>query len=216
MAQTPAVLGRKAVVAILATIPPALLAAAVIFAAHTWSALSGPPGGAFVRLTPAPADANGSVAYNGTVTWRAAKGSKGTAIVADLTVPMEGTHIVLTFSKNTDQTLPVSHLIDVATSVLPGSAAGPVAKIGELVVAASPGDPGTPLIATVVDVSKGLFWIGLSPVPTDSAQNLRLLAAATTFRLPVTYASGTTATLTFAKGASGAAVFRSVMAAWGS
>ena len=215
MQTSPASSGRKAVMAILATIPPALVAAGIGFGAQYWSAHSGAPLNQRALMTTEPARARGSLEINGTVTWRAVDGNKGTSMVADLIIAVEGTHIVLTFSKNTDQTLPASHLIEVATSVLPGSRAGPVAKIGDLVAKSSPDADGTPLAGDVVDVTDSLFWIALSRLSVDRFNNLRLLAASPFFALPVTYASGVRANIVFEKGRSGDAVAEKVLTAWG-
>ncbi len=213
--KAPASPGHKAAVAVLATIPPALVAAGVILAVHYWPVPSGAPPAESAELITEPANVPGSLAFNGTVAWRATEGDHGASIVADVLIPVEGTHVVLTFSKNTDQTMPASHLIEVAVSALPGSRAGPVAKIGNLTARSSPADAGTPLAATVVDVTDTLFWIALSPLSVDSAANLRLLGGASSFALPVTYASGASASVTFDKGPSGDAVVHKVLTAWG-
>lgn len=215
MQTVPAALGRRVVMAILATIPPALVAAGVIFGIQYWSAHSGVPFQQRALIVTSPFDARGSLSLNGTVVWRAVDGKDGAAIVADLTIPVEGTHVVLTFRKNTDQSLPASHLIEVAASALSGSRAGPVAKIGNLLAKPSPDDKGTPLIGSVVDVTDTLFWIALSPLSLDTNANLRLLAMSQFFGLQITYASGMSANITFEKGHTGNAVFQKVMTAWG-
>ncbi len=204
-----------AVMAVLATIPPALVAIGLLFAVQAWQAHSGVPSVAGAELVAEPANVPGSLAFKGTVAWHATSGDHGPSIVADVSVPVEGTHVRLTFSKNADQTMPASHLIEVAVSALPGSRAGPIAKIGNLAARPSPAAPGTPLVATVVDVTDTLFWIALSPLAVDQSANLRLIGAASSFTLPVTFASGGSASITFDKGKSGDAVVRQVLTAWG-
>ena len=215
MRAVPALFGRKAAMAVLATIPPALVAAGVVFAIQYWSAHSAAPVAAPVQLVTEPVARAGSIAVTGTVAWQATDGGQGPAIRADLTIPVEGTHIALTFTKNTDQSLPASHVIEVAVSALPGSRAGPIAKIGDLVAEPSRDAAGTPLAATVVDVTETVFWIALSPLSVERSSNLRLLAQSSFFALPVTYASGQSAVVTFAKGNAGDAVFEKVLTAWG-
>ncbi len=215
MRMAPAPLGSRVMMAILATIPPALIGVGAYFGFQYWSAHSGAPYEQRALLTTEPANVRGSLEINGTVVWRAVTGDHGMSIVGDLTIPIEGTHIVLTFSKNTDPSLPASHLIEVALSELPASRAGPVAKIGNLVGKPTPDAEGTPLAANVVDVNRTRFWIAFSQLAVDRSFNLRLLAASPFFGLPVTYASGQSATITFEKGSSGNAVFQKVLAAWG-
>ena len=215
MSMIPPSLGPKTVTAVLATIPSALLAFAVAYGIQHWSAPSGAPGGPSAALVTEPVNATGSIAFSGTATWQVTNSGQDPAILADLTIPVEGTHISLTFSKNTDQTLPASHIIEVALSALPGSRAGPVAKIGNLVAKRSRDAAGAPLAATVVAVDKTVFWIVLSQFPANRSFNLRALAESPFFALPVTYASGRNALVTFAKGSAGEAVFKKVLAAWG-
>jgi len=215
MAMVPASLGGKSAMAILATVPPALIALLVAFGLQSWSRQSGAPVAPLARLATEPVNAQGSLAFNGTVTWQVMDGDQGPAILADLTIPVEGTAVALTFSKNTDPTLPASHIIEVALSALPGSRAGPPARIGDLVAKPSRAGAGTPLAASVVDVNKTVYWIALSRLSMDRNANLRLLAKSPYFALPVTYESGKKALVTFAKGPAGDAVFRKVMSAWG-
>jgi hypothetical protein len=208
-------LGHKVAMGIVATIPPALVAIGVIFGVQFWFPHFGTPITQQALLMTAPPNVRGSMEFNGTVTWRTVDGDKGAEIVGDVAIPVQGTHIVLTFSKNTDETLPASHLIEVATSQLAGSRAGPVAKIGDLVARSSPDTAGTPLVGDVVDVNEHLFWIALSRLSVDRSSNLHLLAASPFFSLPVTYASGQSALVTFEKGSTGFAVFQKVLTEWG-
>ena len=215
MAVASASFGHRAVMAVLATLPPALVAVGVYFGAQYWSAHSGAPAEQRVLMTTEPFNARGSLQVNGTVTWHAVDGDKGATIVGDVTVPVQGTHVVLTFSKNTDASLPASHLIEIATSERAGSRAGPVAKVGKLVAMATPAADGTPLVGDLVDVNDRLFWLALSQLAWDRASNLRLLSDSPFFALSITYASGQTANIVFEKGHSGAAVFQQVLTAWG-
>ncbi len=215
MGMIPPSLGRKTVTAILATIPPALLAVGVTFGIQYGSAHSAAPVAPLAQLATAPVNAPGSVAFNGTVTWQATESGQDPAIRADLTIPVEGTHVALTFSKNTDASLPASHIIEVAVSAEPGSRAGRLAKVGDLIAKPSRDASGTALAASVVDVNETVFWIALSRLSVDRSANLRLLATSPVFTLPVTYASGRSAVITFAKGHTGDAVFQKVLAAWG-
>ena len=215
MATASVSLGQKVAMGIVATIPPVLVAIGVIFGVQSWFPHFGTPIAQRALLMTEPFNVRGSVEFNGTVTWRAVDGDNGAEIVGDLAIPVQGTHIVLTFSKNTDKTLPASHLIEVATSQLAGSRAGPVAKIGDLVAKPAPDTAGTALVGDVVNVDEHLFWIALSQLSVDRSSNLRLLAASPFFSLPVTYASGRSAVVTFEKGNTGFAVFQKVLTEWG-
>lgn len=149
------------------------------------------------------------------VGWRfVANGAAGPELVANFDIPATGANIRLSMRKNTDATLPASHIIEVTTSPprdFPGKA---VTEVGQLVVKLAPEAEGVPLIGDVAEISDGIFWIGLSAVPSDTEVNLRLLTLGAFFDLPLTYKSGQHATLTFEKGRTGVASFEQALAAF--
>ena len=141
-------------------------------------------------------------------------GPSGPELIANFDIPATGANIRLSMRKNTDATLPASHLIEVATSPprdFPGKA---VTGIGKLVVKLAPEAEGAPLIGDVAEICDGIFWIGLSAVPSNTEVNLRLLTLGAFFDLPLTYKSGQRATLTFEKGRTGVKVFEQALAAF--
>ena len=113
--------------------------------------------------------------------------------------------------KNDDSAVEASHVIEVVTSSPRDFPDRAVGDIGRLVVKVGPEAEGVPLISEVAKISDGVFWIGLSAVPSDTNVNLRLLALGAFFDLPLTYKSGQHATLTFEKGRTGVAVFEDAL-----
>jgi hypothetical protein len=120
----------------------------------------------------------------------------------------------LSLHKNTDATLPASHLLEIVTSTPRDFPDKAVTEIGKLVVKLAPEAEGAELIGDVAQISDGVFWMGLSAKPTDTNVNLRLLELGNFFDLPLTYKSGQHATLTFEKGRTGTAAFKQAIAAF--
>jgi hypothetical protein len=199
--------------AIGATIPAVVVAACLSLASYPWSQY-GPHSPVMQRalLTEEPANAAGSVSFGASVIWRLVEAGGGVEIVGNIDIPLEDTRIALAFRKNADETLPASNIVELRTSVSrPGEA---VSAVGGLVVKGAPDAPGVLLLGSVADMGDGLFWIGLSPVPSDVAFNMQVLATGQFFDLSLTYSSGKQATLTFEKGRSGYPIFQNAVAAW--
>ncbi len=154
-----------------------------------------------------------AASFGASVVWRLAKDAAGGAkIVGNLAIPAEGTRIDLTIRKNTDQTLPMSHIVELQTFPPANFPDRTITGVGALVVKTTPDEVGTPLAGVVADAGDGLFWIGL--YPDQSKFNMRLLATGNFFDLPLVYRSGEKAKLTFEKGHSGYPLFQSAVAAW--
>lgn len=143
------------------------------------------------------------------LTWRFdASGTDGPAIVADIDIPANSERLVLTIRRNKDESLPASHIISVKAEQPTPFDDKSIAAIDLPVAKPTPDADGEPLIGSVAEMGAQEFWVGLSPDPNDLDINMRLLAEAGFFDLPLTYKSGQHATLTFEKGRTGAAVFK--------
>ena len=135
-------------------------------------------------------------------------------MVANLDVPDRGLKVKLTIHKNTDNTLPASHLVEVVvttTAAFPGKG---VSSIPRLVLKPSEDARGQPLIGATAKVADGYFWIALSAVPADVDNNMQLLKERDWIDLPLVYDTGQRAILTFEKGTPGDRVLAQAMAAW--
>jgi hypothetical protein len=65
-----------------------------------------------------------------------------------------------------------------------------------------------------VDVTKCIFLIGLSVVPTDLHNNMQLLKERPWIDVPIVYGNGGRAILAFEKGPAGDQAFAQAFAAW--
>jgi hypothetical protein len=149
------------------------------------------------------------------VAWRYVEnGASGPAIEADLQVPERRLKITVTIHKNSDASLPASHLVEIKFDTpadLPGKG---VEKLTSIFLKPTEERPGRPLVGAGVKVADGFFWIALSAADSDVSTNLALLRGGDWIDLPFTYATGQRAILTFQKGTEGDQVFQKAMAAW--
>jgi hypothetical protein len=163
----------------------------------------------------AAAAAAGVTAIDGVVTWSFnASGANGPEVVANLEVPDRQMKIRLSIRRNTDASLPASHLVEAVVDTpadFPGKA---IRGIPRLVMKAAENERGQPLVGAAAKVADGFFWIALSATDADVAQNLQLLRERSWIDLPIVYETGQRAIITFEKGTPGQRAFDSAFAAW--
>jgi hypothetical protein len=122
--------------------------------------------------------------------------------------------VTLTIHKNTDASLPGSHLVEVRFNVpadLPGK---DIEKLSRIFIKPAADVQGRPLVGAEAKITDGFFWIALSAASADVEANLALLRQGDWLDLPFTYKTGQRAILTFQKGTAGDRVFHRAMAAW--
>jgi hypothetical protein len=163
----------------------------------------------------AAAAAAGVIAINASVTWSyEPNGINGPEIVGNIQVPERALKIRVAIRRNTDDTLPASHIVEVVTDTPTGFPGGAVRDVPRIVFKPSEDARGQPLIGASARVANGFFWIALSGVDSDVRNNLSLLKDRIWIDLPLVYQSGQRAILTFEKGAAGEQVFERALTAW--
>ncbi len=159
--------------------------------------------------------AAGVTQINAAVTWSYnPDGADGAVVVANLDVPERGLKIKVTFRKNSDQSLPASHLIEIITQAdgnFPGKS---ISNVPRLVLKPAEDARGQPLIGASAKVADGFFWIALSALDNDIQNNLTLLKERSWIDLPLVYETGQRAILTFEKGTPGERAVDQALAAW--
>ncbi|MBZ0228402.1 MAG: hypothetical protein K8F58_08120, partial [Bauldia sp.] len=159
--------------------------------------------------------ANGVTAINAAVTWRFIEnGPNGPEIEASLQVPERGMKIRFSLHRNTDDTLPASHLVEVVVDTpadFPGKA---VSSVPRIVLKPTEEARGQPLVGAAAKVADGFFWIALSAADADVVGNLQLISERNWIDLPLVYDTGQRAILTFEKGTPGDRVLQKALAAW--
>jgi hypothetical protein len=167
--------------------------------------------------TDAAAAAAGVVAITASVVWDyIANGVNGPEITAKVDVPDRGMKVGLTFRRNSDATLPASHLVEVVTDTSADFPGKSIQNVPRLVLKDSEtAARGQALIGATATITDGFFWIALSGVDADVAANLAMLRDRGWIDVPLVYESGQRAILTVGKGTTGKQAFDLALAAWG-
>ncbi|MDX8513830.1 hypothetical protein [Mesorhizobium captivum] len=194
-----------------------------------------PPPGA----TPAPATAQATVpvgqkaifyeertstqqgtAEPGSIVWSLVQESPGgdlppePAIRAEATIPGKDIQLRMTIRRNTDQTLPASHIIEMIFLTPEGFDGGGVDNILRIAMKSSEQDAGSPLIGIPAKIADGFFLVALNDTKADEDANLTLLRGQDWIDVPVVYKTGRRALLTMEKGIPGEKVFDEALKAW--
>lgn len=158
------------------------------------------------------AEGSAGQATEGTVAWAQMTRDSGPAIQAILRLAERDVTTTVTIYKNSDPSLPASHLVEVQFSGTLGGS--PVQRVPALVMKQTEQARGQPLTGAAVPVTDNLFWIALSDDTEQVTRNLQLLREGSWFDIPILFTDGTRALLTFEKGIPGDKVFETVMSGW--
>ncbi|TGD99810.1 histidine kinase [Methylobacterium nonmethylotrophicum] len=135
-----------------------------------------------------------------------------TVVRATVDVPDAGLSLALILRRNTDATLPASHIIELTfTATDPNRT---VRDVGLIQFKDDESGRGSPVSGLPVPVRDNLFLIGLSNLKADIERNTDLLLKRNWIDLPVRYANGNRAVLTFEKGNAGEKVMREAFEQW--
>ena len=161
-------------------------------------------------LTP---DADGFTAP-GRAVWRLDETGASPAIVGTIEIPERGILMNLRISRNLDDALPATHLIEFDFDLSEAFPASSVAELVGVVVKPQEQSGGDPLRGAIVDLGDGVFWQALAAGEADQAVNVPLLRDGRWFDLPVLYDDNRRAIITFEKGSDGVAIFQQALNAW--
>ncbi|RVU19803.1 histidine kinase [Methylobacterium oryzihabitans] len=161
---------------------------------------------------------NGPRALAGRAVWRLDAVNPGqgqtlqTVVRTDVEIPEAGLTLAMVLRRNTDATLPASHIIELTfTPTDPGRT---VRDIGLVQFKDDENNRGSPVSGLPVPVRDNVFLIGLSNLRADIERNSDLLLHRAWLDLPIRYASGARAILTIEKGAAGERILREAFAQW--
>jgi hypothetical protein len=158
--------------------------------------------------------------YIGSAIWRTETVSPGPgrppelAIRADVEIPERRMTATLSIRRNTDQTLPASHTIEVMFNLPQDFPAGGIQNVPGVLMKQAEQTRGTPLAGLAVKVTNNFFLIGLSAVESDQQRNIQLLKERAWFDIPVVYNNNRRAILAIEKGTPGERAFAEAFAAW--
>jgi hypothetical protein len=158
-------------------------------------------------------------AIEGTVSWSLQReeqpnGAPEPMVQGRITIPGRGLTALLTLKRNTDSSLPASHLIEIVFAVPPDFEGGAIDSVLRIAMKQTEQDRGNALVAVPAKITDDFHMIALNDFPDARATNLELLRTRDWIDIPVAYRNGRRALLTLQKGPDGKAAFDEAIREW--
>jgi hypothetical protein len=158
-------------------------------------------------------------AIQGSVVWslqhEAGPDGKQQAVVRGaVTVPERNLTAQLNFKRNSDPSLPASHIVEVVFSLPPNFEGGAIDSVQRISMKRTEQDRGDALIAVPAKITDDFHMIALNDYPDARKANLDLLANRDWIDVPITYRNGRRALLTMQKGTTGGQAFAAAIKEW--
>ena len=134
---------------------------------------------------------------------------------ADIDIPEAKLKASFVLTKNTDDALPASHLIDIRFMPQPGSVVAGVKQIDAPQMRREDTPQGEAVAGVARAVRDNYFFVALAKSDTYVARNLDLLRARPWIDVPMLLPDNKIAKITFEKGPSGDRAFADAFSAWG-
>ncbi|MEF2072806.1 hypothetical protein [Consotaella aegiceratis] len=158
--------------------------------------------------------------HSGQVVWSLVQeasddgGKTEPAIRAVADVPEENIKMTMMIRRNTDVTLPASHVIELTFDVPSDFAGGQIANVQRLALKPTEQSRGEPLVGVAGKISDGFFIIALNDLDEAIETNLQLLKNQEWIDIPLAYSNGRRALISVEKGIPGDRVFSQALDAW--
>jgi hypothetical protein len=172
-------------------------------------------GGQSLLLEASDNGKTGAVPFSGSIEW-----SKGTdemglpTLIGKASIPARNLSVDLLIRKNSDTSLPASHLMEVNFKVNDSFIGGSIAGLPGVLLKNEELVQGTPLVGASARVVGNSFLFALSASPEDITANSNLLTSRKYMDLALIYATGKRAIITLEKDQSAVSLFNEVVGAW--
>jgi len=158
-------------------------------------------------------------AIEGAVSWSlvrepGADGVQEPVVQGRLNIPGRGLTALLTFKRNSDASLPASHLVEIVFAVPPGFEGGAIDNVQRIAMKPTEQDRGDALIAVPAKITDDFHMIALNDFPDARATNIELLRSRNWMDIPLAYRNGRRALLTLQKGETGTQAFNEAIREW--
>ncbi len=153
----------------------------------------------------------------GNVVWSVIQESPGDgqpeepAVRATVTMPTSNIQLKMTLRKNTDQSIPASHLIEMVFTVPDDFSGGVIDNVQRITFKDTEQAAGNPLIAVPSKIADNFFIIWLNDAKTAQDTNLSLMRRLQWIDIPLSYRNGRRALISLEKGTPGEKVFTDVL-----
>ena len=156
---------------------------------------------------------------NGTVVWTLVSeqpdnGPAEQVIRGEINNPDTGLTALLTIKRNTDASLPASHLIEIVFALPEDFKGGSIDQLQRIAFKQTEADQGSPLIAVPAKITQDFYMVALNDLEEARKANTDLMRQRNWIDIPLVYSSGRQALITLEKGASGTEVFNQALGAW--
>jgi hypothetical protein len=158
-------------------------------------------------------------AIQGSIVWSVqheagADGKQEASVQGTLTVPERNLTAQLNFKRNSDPSLPASHIVEMVFSLPANFEGGAIDSVQRISMKRTEQDRGDALIAVPAKITDDFHMIALNDYPDARKSNLDLLATRDWIDIPITYRNGRRALLTMQKGTTGAEAFTTAIREW--
>jgi hypothetical protein len=158
--------------------------------------------------------------YVGTAVWHIepvkANGTQqaGLSLRADVEIPDRHLKMVLALRRNSDSSLPASHVAELTFIVPPDFVGAGIDNVPGMLMKTNEQARGAPIAGLSVKVKEDFFLVGFSNVESDRQRNLQLLKDREWFDVPLVYGNKRRGILAIEKGPSGDRAFADALASW--
>ncbi|MEQ1771269.1 MAG: hypothetical protein ABL879_15670, partial [Devosia sp.] len=160
---------------------------------------------------------SGALPFSGTVDWSKGVDETGQpTLIGKASIPARNLQVDVLIRKNSDPSLPASHLMEINFTVSDSFLGGSIAGLPGVLLKNEELVQGQPLVGASARVVGNSFLFALSAAPEDSTANVGLLTSRKWIDLALIYATGKRAIITLEKDATAQALFNEVFTAWGS
>ncbi|MET3924124.1 hypothetical protein [Devosia sp. 2618] len=157
----------------------------------------------------------GAVPFSGTVEWTEGVDELGLpTLKGAASIPARNLGVDITIRKNSDPSLPASHLMEVNFNVSDTFIGGTIANLPGVLLKDQELVPGTALVGASARVVGNSFLFALSATPGDATNNTNLLENRKWMDLAVVYGTGRNAIITLEKDDEAQELFKKVFTAW--
>jgi hypothetical protein len=178
-------------------------------------ATAAPAGNQSLLLEASQDGTTGAVPFSGTVDWSEGKDELGQpTIVGKASIPARKLGVSVLLRRNSDPTLPASHLMEINFTVDDSFVGGAISGLPGVLLKNEELVQGTPLVGASARVVGNSFLFALSSSPQDEATNKDLLTSRKWMDLAIIYATGKKAIITLEKDDKTQQMFNEVFAAW--
>ncbi|MBR7651997.1 transcriptional regulator [Brucella oryzae] len=133
------------------------------------------------------------------------------AVRAMVTMPTSKVELKMTIRKNTDQSIPASHLVELVFTVPEGFPGGAVDNVQRITFKDTEQAAGNPLIAVPSKIGDNFFIVWLNDARTAQDTNLSLMRRLQWIDIPISYRNGRRALISLEKGVPGEKAFNDVL-----